>query len=78
MVDKIGLKDRKASVTIMLTSFEPYVMPCLDPEGVKSLYWSMEISFLSFFFQVLYKLFETLTYYLECLPFNKHNIFCSE
>ena len=47
MADEIGLKDGRLSVTILWTLAEPYIIPGLEPEGLKSLYCSMEISFLS-------------------------------
>ena len=47
MADKIGLKDGSPSVTIWLNLAEQYIIPGLKPEGLKSLYCSMEISFLS-------------------------------
>ena len=47
MVDKIGLKDGWPCVTILLTLAEPYVIPGLEPEVLKSLYCAMEISFFS-------------------------------
>ena len=47
MADKIGLKDGRPSVTILLTLAKPYIIPGLEPEGIKSLYCSLEISFLS-------------------------------
>ena len=50
MTDKIGLKDRRPSVKILLTVAEPYITPVLKPEGLKSLYCSMEIYFLSLMF----------------------------
>ena len=43
MADKIGLKDGRPSVTILWTLAEPYIIPGLEPEGLKSLYCSMEI-----------------------------------
>ena len=43
MIDKIGLKDERPSVTILWTLPEPYILPGLKPEGLKSLYCSMEI-----------------------------------
>ena len=47
MADKIGLKDGRPSVTILWTLAKPYIIPGLEPEGLKSLYCSLEISFLS-------------------------------
>ena len=47
MADKIVLKDGRLSVTILWTLAKPYIIPGLEPEGLKSLYYSMEISFLS-------------------------------
>ena len=47
VVDKIGLKDGRQSVTILWTLANPYIIPVLEPEGLKSLYCSLEISFLS-------------------------------
>ena len=47
MADKIGLKDGRPSVTILWTLAEPYIIPGLEPEELKSFYCSMEISFLS-------------------------------
>ena len=47
MADKIGLKDGRPSLTILWTLAKPYIIPGLEPEGLKSLYCSMEISFLS-------------------------------
>ena len=44
---KIDLKDGRLSVTILCTLAEPYIIPGLEPEGLKSLYFSMKISFLS-------------------------------
>ena len=44
MVDKIVLKDGRPSVTILWTLAEPYVIARLEPQGLKSLYCSMEIS----------------------------------
>ena len=43
MADKIGLKDARPSVTILLTLAEPYIIPGLQPEGLKSLYCLMKI-----------------------------------
>ena len=43
MADKIGLKDAKPSVTILWTLAEPYIIPGLQPEGLKSLYCLMKI-----------------------------------
>ena len=43
MIDKIGLKDERPSVTILWTLPEPYILPGLEPKGLKSLYCSMEI-----------------------------------
>ena len=45
MADKIGLKDGRPSVTILWTLAKPYIIPGLQPEGLKSLYCSLEISF---------------------------------
>ena len=47
MVDKTGLEDGKPSVTIICTLAEPYIIQGLGPEELKSLYYSMDISFLS-------------------------------
>ena len=47
MGDKTGLKDRRSSVIILWTLAKPYIIPGLEPEGLKFLYCSMEISFLS-------------------------------
>ena len=47
MADKIGLKDRRLSVAILWTLGEPCIIPVFEPEGLKSLYYSTEISFLS-------------------------------
>ena len=47
MADKIGSKDGRPSVTILWTLAKSYIIPGLEPEGFKSLYCSMEISFLS-------------------------------
>ena len=47
MADKIGVKDRRSSVTVSWTLAKPYIIPGLEPKGLKSLYMSMEISFLS-------------------------------
>ena len=47
MADKISLKDGRPSVTIVWTLAKPYTIPGLEPEGLKTLYCSMEISFLS-------------------------------
>ena len=46
MADKISLKHGRSSVTILWTLARPYIISCLDPEGLKSLYHSTEISFL--------------------------------
>ena len=46
MADKIGLKDGGPSVAILWTLAKPYINPGLEPEGLKSLYYSLEISFL--------------------------------
>ena len=43
MADKINLKDERPSVTTLWTLAEPYILPGLEPEGLKSLYCSMEI-----------------------------------
>ena len=43
MTDKIGLKDGRPSLTILWTLAKPYIIPGLEPEGLKSLYCSMEI-----------------------------------
>ena len=48
MADKIGLKDGRPSVTILRTLAKPYIIPGLEPEGLKPLYCSMEISLLTF------------------------------
>ena len=45
MVNKIGLKDGMSLVTSFHTLAKPYIIPGLEPEGLKSLYCSMEISF---------------------------------
>ena len=45
MADKIGLKDGRPYVTILQTLAKPYIISVLEPEGLKSLYCSMEISF---------------------------------
>ena len=47
MADKIGLKDRRLSVAIFWTLGEPFIIPFFEPEGIKSLYCSIEISLLS-------------------------------
>ena len=48
MTDKIGLRDGRPSVTILWTLAQPdIIIPGLEPEGLKLLYCSMEISFLS-------------------------------
>ena len=47
MADKIGLKDGRPFVTILLTLAKPCIIPGLEPEGLKSLYCSLEISFSS-------------------------------
>ena len=47
MADQIGLKDGRPSVTILWTIAKPYIIQGLEPEGLKSLYCSLEISFLS-------------------------------
>ena len=47
MADKIGLKDGRPSVTILWTLAKPYVIPGLEPEGLKFFYCSLEIYFLS-------------------------------
>ena len=47
VIDKIGLKDGRPSVTILWTLAEPNIIPGLQPEGLKSLYCSMETSILS-------------------------------
>ena len=52
MADEIGLKDGRPSVTILWTLAEPYIIPGLELEEVKSLYCSMEISFLSLRFLI--------------------------
>ena len=58
MADKIGLKDGRPSVTILQTLAKPYIISVLEPEGLKSLYCSMEISFLSLrFFRASVTLF---------------------
>ena len=44
MADKIGLKDERPSVVILWTLAKPYIIPGLEPEGLKSLYCSMEVS----------------------------------
>ena len=46
MADKIGLQDGRPSLTILWTLAKPYIIPSLETEGFKSLYCSMEISFL--------------------------------
>ena len=58
MADKIGQKDVRSSVTILWILAEPYIIPGLEPEGFKSLYCSMEISFLSLrFLRIFLNLF---------------------
>ena len=47
MADKIGPKDGRPSVIILWTLAKPYIIAGLEPEEIKSLYCSMEISFLS-------------------------------
>ena len=47
MADKIGLKDGRPSVIILWTLAKPYIIPGLEPDEIKSLYCSMDISFLS-------------------------------
>ena len=47
MADKIAIKDGRPSVTILWTLAKPYIIPGRDPEGLKSLYGSMENCFLS-------------------------------
>ena len=60
MADKIGQKDVRSSVTILWILAEPYIIPGLEPEGFKSLYCSMEISFLSLrFLRIFLNLFST-------------------
>ena len=44
IADNRGVKDGRQSVTILWTLAEPYIIPGLEPEGLKSLYCSMEIS----------------------------------
>ena len=56
IADKIGLK--LSSVTILWTLAEPYIIPGLESEGLKSLYYSMEIFFVSKIFKkVCYSIF---------------------
>ena len=58
MADKIGQKDVRSSVTILWILAEPYIIPGLEPEGFRSLYCSMEISFLSLrFLRIFLNLF---------------------
>ena len=47
IADKIGLKDGRPSVIILWILAKPYIIPGVEPERLKSLYCSMEISFLS-------------------------------
>ena len=47
MAEKIGLKDGRPSVTISWTLAKPYIIPFRDFEGLRSLYCSLEITFLS-------------------------------
>ena len=47
MVDKIGLKDGKPSAKILWTLTESYINPGLEPDRLKLLLCSMEISFFS-------------------------------
>ena len=47
MTDKIGLKDGAPSVTILQTLAEPYIILGLELEGLKFLYSSMEVYFLT-------------------------------
>ena len=47
MAEKIGPKDGRPSVIILWTLAKPYIIAGLEPEEIKSLYCSMEISFLS-------------------------------
>ena len=47
MTDKIGLKDGTPSVTILQTLAEPYIILGLELEGLKFLYSSMEVYFLT-------------------------------
>ena len=46
MTEKIGLKDGRLSVTILWTLAKPYIITGLEPEGFKSLYWSLRFSVL--------------------------------
>ena len=46
MADRIGLKHGRSSVTVLWTLAKAYLFSGLDPEGLKSLYCSTEISFL--------------------------------
>ena len=47
MADKIGLKDGMLSVTILWTLAKSYIILGLECKGLKSFYYSMEISFFS-------------------------------
>ena len=47
MVDKIGLKGGKPSAKILWNLTESYINPDLEPDGLKLLLCSMEISFFS-------------------------------
>ena len=46
MANKLSLKDRRPSVKILWTLAKPYIIPRLEPEELKFLYCSMDISFL--------------------------------
>ena len=61
IADKIDLKDGRTSVIILWTLAKPYIIPGLEPEGFKSLYCSMEISFLSLrFLRTCYFIFQVI------------------
>ena len=61
MAGKIDVKDGRPSVIILWTLAKPYIIPGLEPEGLKSLYCSMEISFLSLrFLRTCYSIFQVI------------------
>ena len=55
-----GLKDGSQSVTILWTLAKSYIIPCLEPEWLKSLYCSMKISLLVSKIFKVFKIFKIL------------------
>ena len=60
MANKIDLKDGRPSVTILWALTKPYIIPGVEPEGLKSLYCSRKISFFvsNIFNNICYSVFQ--------------------